>query len=149
MKKIFVVVVAVFLCGVVSGSWGGDKEPVEPKSSVLAGDVEQKAKETGEAATQYAEQKKSEYQQKVETELREFNKKLDEMKEKAADLKGHARTEFDRIMKELREKQGAAARELEALKAKSGRAWEDLKGQTDEAVQDLKQAYDKAVSRFK
>jgi TolA-binding protein len=148
MKKILVVLVAVFLCAGVSVSCSEKKQSAEKEKKVTSGDVEQKAKEAAETTVQYSTQKKNEYQRKIEGELREFNKKLDEMKEKAADLKGDAKSDFDRTMNELREKQSTAASEVEELKAKSGKAWEDLKAKTDEAVQDLKDAYDKAASRF-
>lgn len=149
MKKALLVVMAVFMCAGISVSWVGKKAYAGTESGATAGNVTQKARETGETAARYAAQKKNEYQQKVKAELQAFKKKLHEMRGKAARLKGRTRTEFDRTVNRLREKRRAISKELDNLKARSGKAWEDLKVKTDHAMRDLKRAYDRAASRFR
>ena len=92
---------------------------------------------------------KETYQHQAEGTLKGLEQKMDEMKEKAADLKMDAKEEFDRDMTVLKEKKEAAERKLEKLKSATGEAWDKAKDETQRALRELSDQYDKMMSRFK
>jgi len=64
-------------------------------------------------------------------------------------VKGEAKTEFTREMRDLRRKQKAAKKEWKEVERAAGSKWDKAKADMDAAVQDVEGAYDKAASRFK
>ncbi|WP_298267988.1 hypothetical protein [Geobacter sp.] len=92
---------------------------------------------------------KETYQQQAEGTLKGLEQKMDEMKEKAADLKMDAKEKFDQEMMIMKEKKEAAERNLEKLKSATGEAWDNAKAETQKALEDLSAQYDKMMSRFK
>jgi len=102
-------------------------------------------------AANAAEQKglKDEFQKETEAKLKEFNRKVEELKSKAVELKGDAKKEFDELLEKLKKKQEAANKKLEKLKSASDKTWEDLKSKTDSAMKELEKLYDRVASKFK
>ena len=98
-----------------------------------------------------AEQKeeRESYKKQVEENLNALDKKLDEVKEKAAGVKGDAKREFDKEITELQKKQKAAKRKWDELKRAGAKQWEKAKSEMSAVVQDLEKSYDKVISRFK
>ena len=98
-----------------------------------------------------AEQKEERegYKKQVEENLNALDKKLDELKEKAAEVKGDAKKEFDKEITDLQKKQKAAKKKWNELKSARAKQWEKLKSEMTTAVQELEKSYDKVISRFK
>lgn len=89
------------------------------------------------------------YKKEVQDKLKVLDKKIDELKGKAAGLKGDAKTEFNKEMAELRTKQKAAQKEWKKVGRATAEDWEKVKSATDAAVRDVESAYEKVASRFK
>ncbi|WP_298432521.1 hypothetical protein [Geobacter sp.] len=92
---------------------------------------------------------KETYQHHAEGTLKGLEQKMDEMKQKAADLKMDAKEKFDQDMTVLKEKKEAAERSLEKLRSATGEAWDNAKAETQRALEELSEQYDKMMSSFK
>ncbi len=92
--------------------------------------------------------KKEEYRKKVEAELRELDRTVDDLKAKVQKSSPRIRSELKKEIAELEEKRDVAARKLDELKPAAAAAWEDAKAGVEAAMDDLKQAYQKVVSDF-
>jgi hypothetical protein len=101
-----------------------------------------------EAGTDTFAQQKKEYQQKMETKLKEMNQELKEWKAKTKKMEKKAKVEAEKQLNALSKRKAAVSKRLKALKTKSGKAWEDLKAGTDSAMEDLRKAFDEVRSRF-
>ena len=75
--------------------------------------------------------------------------KIEELKGKAAEVKGEAKTQFNKEMTKLREKQKTAKQEWDKVKRATSSTWEKAKAGMDAAVQEVENAYDKAASHLK
>ena len=111
--------------------------------------VKQETKGAVEASKDYAAQKKAEYQKKVESQLDEFTRGIDELKMKAEKSGAKAKAELNKEIAALEQQKEVVSKKLSELKSSSAEAWEDLKARTDSAMTELKKSYDRAVSRFK
>jgi hypothetical protein len=89
------------------------------------------------------------YKKEVQEILEILDKKIDELKGKAAELKETAKTEFDTEMGKLRKKQEATKEKWEELKRATAANWEKVKASMDAAVQEVESAYDEAAARLK
>ena len=92
---------------------------------------------------------KEDYQEKLETQLREWSGKIDQLKAAAGKLAADARVTYHRQIDALRGKQEAAQRKLQELKESGEGAWESLKAGIDRAWDELKQGVEGALTRFK
>lgn len=70
---------------------------------------------------------KQSFQQKLEAQLKEWDAKLDELKEKAPGLKGKIRAEYEIQLEALAENKASANEKLQDLRRHMEDAWEDLK----------------------
>jgi molecular chaperone DnaK (HSP70) len=95
------------------------------------------------------EPQKEEYQKQTEAKLKKFDRKMEEMKSRAADVKQESREEFNRQMDELKKAREAANRKLGELKTESAKSWEKTKAEMDAAMKDLRKRYDGVMSRFR
>jgi peptidoglycan hydrolase CwlO-like protein len=93
-----------------------------------------------------AKEQKEAYQKEIESKLSEINKKMDELKGKAGDVKEDMKAEFNQQMDALSKDREAANKKLEELKAAGTKNWENLKEQMDKAVKVLEEQYDKLKS---
>ena len=93
--------------------------------------------------------RKGEYQKQIETKLKEFKQKMEELNGKAVELKENAKKEFDKEMKVFQKKQESTNQKLKQLKSESTKAWEKAKAEMDSAIDELEKQYNKMVSRFK
>jgi septal ring factor EnvC (AmiA/AmiB activator) len=84
------------------------------------------------------------YREKVEKELSEQERKIDELIRKASEAKEQLGDQFS----DLKEKRDSVREKLEELKSSSDLAWEDIKEGLDGAMKELGEAYEKAKSRF-
>lgn len=92
---------------------------------------------------------KETYQKQAEKTLEGFKQKMEEMKDRAADLKMESKEKFDQEMKVLKKKKEVADQKLEKLKSATAESWDKMKADTDKAVEELGKQYDKMMSRFK
>jgi gas vesicle protein len=89
------------------------------------------------------------YKKEMQEKLKALDKKIDELKGKAAGLKGDAKAEYSKEMAALRKKQKSAKKEWGKVKSAAADKWEKVKSDMDAAVQDVEDAYNKVASRFK
>ena len=89
------------------------------------------------------------YKKEVQEKLKTLDKKIDELKGKAAGLEGEAKTKYNKEMTELRKKQKAAKKEWGKVKRTTATKWEKVKADMDAAIHDAENAYEKVASRFK
>jgi len=92
---------------------------------------------------------KEDYQEKLEAQLKEWSRKIDQLKSAAEKLAADAQVTYHRQIDALRGKQEAAQKKLQELKATGEGAWEFLKVGIDRAWDELKQGVEGALSRFK
>ena len=120
-------------------------------SRMLAGEEEEKQPAEGSSPQGRGslEDKKKAYQEKVETQLKEWGAKIDELKAKAEKSKADLKIKYEEQIEELRRKQEEVKGKLSEIKGSGGEAWEDLKAGVERALGDLNNAIGKAFSRFK
>jgi peptidoglycan hydrolase CwlO-like protein len=94
-------------------------------------------------------EEKESYKKQTAEKLKTLDKKLDELKAKASEVKSDAKKEFNHDMTELQKKQKVAEKKWTALKKASAKEWEKVKSEMSSAVQDLEGSYDRVVARFK
>ncbi len=93
--------------------------------------------------------KRKAHLEKLDAQLKEWNTQLSLLKAKADKTRAEAKSEYYKIIEELRNKVDDARPKLQELKAAGDEAWEDLKSGAEKAWADIRTALDKAVSKFK
>lgn len=93
--------------------------------------------------------KKEEYIQKLDTQLREWSAKIDELKARADKAKGDIKIEYTRQTEALDAKREAARKKLGELKEAGGQAWDELTTGAEKAWHELKTSLDNAIAKFK
>jgi len=81
---------------------------------------------------------KEAYQEKVETQLREWTAKINELKAKADGAKADAKIEMYKRIEVLRAKQEVAQAKFQELKQRGADKWEEIRTSLDKAMDDLK-----------
>jgi chromosome segregation ATPase len=92
---------------------------------------------------------KQAFQQKLETQLDEWDAKLEQLRTKAKEAKADIRAEFEVQLEALAAKRAVAQDNLRELRQNGESAWEDLKGGADKAWKELREAIERAASRLK
>jgi len=92
---------------------------------------------------------KEDYQAKLEAQLKEWSRKIDQLKSAAEKVAADARVTYHQQIDALRGKQEAAQKKLQELRESGEGAWESLKAGIDRAWDELKQGVEGALSRFK
>lgn len=92
-------------------------------------------------------EKKSEYVERVRTELDALGAKIDAMEAKAKVAGAEARAGMDRQLKDLKARRKAALREFSRLKRASGSAWADIRAGLEKGLADLRKELDKAEEK--
>ena len=110
--------------------------------------VKKETKDAVEASKDSA-QKKAEYQKRVESQLDEFVRGINELKMKAEKSGAKAKAELDKEIAAVEQQKEVVSKKLSELKSSSAEAWDDFKSRMDSALNELKKSYDRAVSRFK
>jgi len=144
------IIVIVIVCLGLLVACGEDKKvPAKSKTKVTAQDVQRETKEALKTTLAYTQQQKDEYQKRVETKIKEYDQKINELKKKAEVLKEEKKAEFDKKIEELQKKRTSASKKLQNLKSASGKAWEDLKNGMDASMNELEHAFKRAILHFK
>jgi len=94
-------------------------------------------------------QLKDTYQEKLETQLKEWNAKIGELRSRAERVATGARVKYQEEVEALRFRYEGAQRKLQELKQAGEGVWEDLRSGIEGAWDELRQAVDNVVSRFK
>lgn len=92
---------------------------------------------------------KHRFQQKLETQLKEWDTKLEELKAKARDAKAEIRAEFEVQLEDLAGERALAQETLQELRRHGEWAWEDLKDSTEKTWSELREAIKRSASLFK
>jgi signal transduction histidine kinase len=92
---------------------------------------------------------KESYQKTMEARLARLGAKLDQLKEGADKAGEKAKTEINRLMQDLRQRQDLARKKFQEVKGASGEAWVQLRAGLEKAAEQLKEGLDQAGSKFK
>jgi len=92
---------------------------------------------------------KKSYLAKLSGKLNDLDKKLDELKAKAASSAGTAKAGYEKTIDELQGKRKEAEVHLEKLKTASEEGWKELKKGTKKAIGSMSKSIDNAIRKFK
>src|SRR5512139_4088383 len=93
--------------------------------------------------------KKEEFIQKLDAQLREWSARIDELKVKSDKTKADIKIKYASLFEALDEKRELAQNKLEELKKASGPAWEEVKRGAENAWHELKTSIDSAMTKFR
>lgn len=152
MKRAMLVkgILTILLVAALAATTGcGEKEKPQGKvEGVSKEDVKQETREAYEATKAYTQEQVQALRQATETELVEYDKKIDQLQENAAKLGDDAKMKVERQLAELRRKRDAVSEKMKELGASSASAWDQIKSGIDAAMMDLANSYDNAVAEF-
>ena len=126
------------------GFQGGD-----PVADWLDAEAEIEAMLRGASEPGKEKTAKEAFQEKLETQLREWDKKLDGLKGKAKKAKADLRHDLDAQVEALRAQRAAAQDKLHELGQRSENAWEDLKEGAEKTWDEMQKTIDSIVARFR
>lgn len=92
---------------------------------------------------------KEAYQKKLEAQLTEWDRQLDQLMVKVKKAGVEARTKVEDELAGLKSKRVAVQKRLDELRNHGEDAWEDLKGGIEKAWDDISDTLGKVVARFK
>jgi hypothetical protein len=92
---------------------------------------------------------KQAFQHKLESELGEWDAKLERLRARAKNAKAEIRAEFELQLEALAASKAVAQEKLRELGRHGEWAWEDLKDGAEKAWADLREALERAASRLK
>ena len=93
--------------------------------------------------------KRKAYEEKLDTQLKEWNAQIALLKAKAENAKADAKIDYYKTIDALEHKQHEAMTKLQELKTSSDEAWEAIKAGAEKAWDEVKKAYHDATSKFK
>ena len=92
---------------------------------------------------------KQDFQQKLETQLKEWDEKLSELKSKLQTTTSDLHSEYSKQLEVLMSKRATVQAKILELSQRTEEAWEDLKGGTEKAWDDMREALERIASRYK
>jgi outer membrane murein-binding lipoprotein Lpp len=92
---------------------------------------------------------REEYIDKLAAQLKEWSAKVDELESKAHGAKADAKAEYEKQIRQMKDKRDTATQKLQELKGASSDAWDTLKAGSEAAWADLKSAVTTAKEKFK
>ena len=93
--------------------------------------------------------KRKAYEEKFDTQLKEWDAEIALLKAKADNAKADAKIEYYKNIEALQHRQDEARAKLHELKTAGDEAWEDLKTGAEKAWAEVKTAFRDATLRFK
>ena len=96
-----------------------------------------------------AYEKRKAYQEKFETQLKEWSIKLDDLKARVEKLKAELKTKYEERIEDLKTRQEALQKKLEELKESGEETWEQLRTGIEKSFNELKDSLDHTISIFK
>jgi len=94
-------------------------------------------------------EKKEEYREKLQTQLKEWKAKIDTLEGKASTLSSEVKADMLKEIEELRRKKVVVNERWNDLQKAGGEAWDTMKEGVEKGATDLKHALDKVITRFK
>jgi TolA-binding protein len=88
------------------------------------------------------------FQEKTEAQLKALDARIQLLEAKAEQLEAEAKIEFEKQIKDLRDRREQVQKRLDQLKKAGTTAWQDLKKGVDTALNDLEKAIVNAANRF-
>jgi nucleotide-binding universal stress UspA family protein len=104
--------------------------------------------EGGEKLSEVKQDKET-YQGKIESQLKEWAHKIDELKAKAEKSKVEVKKKYEKEIEALRNKQETVQRKLKEMKESGEETWEGMKAGVEKGSEELKAALDQNISKFK
>ena len=84
---------------------------------------------------------REEFQQQMQTQLDEFDQRIEEARNQAKTLSGDPRARADQTIDSLEQQRADLAAKLEEMKAASDEEWEAFKTELEPASENLQQAF--------
>jgi cytochrome c556 len=144
MKKIYVIMVAVSLAGLMAGcNQPPDTKPMvsDTNGSPSLEQVKQETKEAAHTAKEYAYAQKSEFVEKMRKEIDKLNEQMDVLGEKTTST---AREEAKEKLKALREKNADLNKRLDRVNDSTESTWDDVKAGFRQGYEDTKKSFNDA-----
>ena len=111
-------------------------------------DVRRDAGQAAETAAEYSQQTKEEFQEKLDTRLKELDAEIATLREKGRNLKDEAKVKWDQKMADLEVKRDAARAKLVEVGQSSAEAWKEVPKGAQSAWDELDQALRDASKEF-
>jgi len=92
---------------------------------------------------------KKSYLAKLSGRLNDLDKKLNELKAKAASSAGTVKADYEKAVDELLGKRKEAEEHVQKLKTASEEGWKELKRGSREAIDSMTKSIDNAIKKFK
>lgn len=89
-----------------------------------------------------------EYKRAAESQITDWQKQIDELKEKGKDLIGDAKSELDSLLAQLEENQKTFGDYLSDLADRAEDQWDDLKDDAEEKWSSFNDSVQKIFSKF-
>lgn len=93
-------------------------------------------------------QNRTAQQGKMESQLKDWGSKLDELKAKADQAGADAEANINKKVEELTAKREKMAQNLENLKNSSDEAWESMRAGLQSAWEEISKSFEEATSKF-
>jgi predicted ATP-binding protein involved in virulence len=93
--------------------------------------------------------KRKAYEEKLDTQLKEWDAEIALLKAKAENAKSDVKIDYYKTIETLEHKQDKAKTKVQELKTSGDEAWEAVKGGAEKTWAEVKAAYHDAVSKFK
>jgi rubrerythrin len=106
-------------------------------------------KNAGRELRRNSMEKKEEYREKLQAQLKEWKAKIDTLESRASTLSSEVKADMLKEIEELRRKKVVVNERWNELQKAGGEAWDTMKEGVEKAVTDLKHALDKVIIRFK
>ena len=147
MKKI------LSLCGLalllICWGCGTKEEPAPGNQPTTQEKMQKKLTEGAQAAKDYLAQQKEKYGKNMEDKLAEFNKKISELKEKAAAFSGEAKAKMDEQIKNLSKESDSVKEKLSKVKDATAETWKNVEDGIDKIFEKLQKDYNDAKDSLK
>lgn len=91
---------------------------------------------------------KDEYRKDTEAKLGEYDKRINDLEAKSANVGDETKAEYDEAIQSLENQKEAASRKLDEIESASYENWEDFKAAMDATMAELEQRYNELVARF-
>ena len=133
--------VILLLAGVTALTVGCDRQPTTSQQLEA---VQAKTKEAGQDLKDYSYAQKTEFVAKMQSQLTEINRELDQLSAKIEKSSDAARAEAKPKLQALREKTDQLGKQLEEVKNSTESTWDSVKAGSAKAYSELKDSFQQA-----
>ena len=128
---------------------GTKEEPAQGKPATTQDQMQKKVMEGAQAAKDYLAQQKEKYGKDRDDNLAEFNKKISELKEKAAASSGEAKAKLDEQINNLSKESDSVKEKLRKVKDATAETWKNVEDGIDKTFEKLQKDYNDAKDSLK